>query len=67
MKTVDEIMAKAFPVARDPRSQEYKAGVKAVLDFRLNQVKIKNPYTVGTAQADAYFAGNEEGHRIAFH
>jgi len=57
-------MKKAFDNRRDPRSAEYKAGVMAVLEFRINKRKITSPYTPGTAQADAFAAGIEEGHSI---
>ena len=65
MKPVDELMHKAFGVPRDPRSLEYKEGVRAVLEWRVNAVKIKSPYPMGTAQADAFYSGCDEGHRIA--
>ncbi len=64
MITVDGLMEKAFGGIRDPRSDEYKAGVRAALEFRVNAVKISLPYSVASAQADAFFAGTNEGHRI---
>jgi hypothetical protein len=64
LKTVDELMEKAFKRGRDPRSEEYKAGVRAVFEYRVNKVKIKNPYVLGTSQADAFYAGTEEGRAI---
>jgi hypothetical protein len=66
MKTVDELMQEAFDPSRhrDPRSDEYKAGVRAALEYRINCKKISMPYQVGTAQADAFFSGLDEGHRI---
>jgi len=62
--TVDYLMAEAFAPGRDPRSQEYKAGVRAVLAWRINGVPLPTPYALGTVQADAYFSGQDEGHRI---
>lgn len=62
--TVDELMKQAFERPRDPRSDEYKAGCRALLDFRLNHVAIQWPYARGTAQSDAFFAGMDEGHAI---
>ncbi|MDA8140718.1 MAG: hypothetical protein M0036_18890 [Desulfobacteraceae bacterium] len=59
-----ELYAKAFTGQRDPRSVEYKAGVRAALMFRLAGVAIPRPYTAGTAQADAFYSGIDEGHRI---
>lgn len=64
MTTVDELMTQAFSVPRDPRSAEYKAGVRAVLDYRLHGKQMSLPFRIGTAAADAYFAGTDEGHRI---
>lgn len=61
---VDELMKQAFERPRDARSAEYKAGCRALLDFKLNQVAIDRPYEFGTAQADAFFAGMDEGHEI---
>lgn len=56
----------AFAGYRTPCSQEYRAGVLAALKFRLGEAEdMPLPYTVGTAQADAWFAGTNEGHRIA--
>ena len=54
----------AFSRQRDPRSREYKNGVLAALRFRVNDEPIKCPYLPGTATADAYYAGTDEGHRI---
>lgn len=54
----------AFSRQREPRSREYKNGVLAALRFRLNNGPIKCPYKSGTADADAYHAGIDEGHRI---
>jgi len=59
-----ELYAKAFTGLRDPRSDEYKAGVRAALLYRLDGRQIKCPYLVGTAQADAFYSGLDEGHRI---
>lgn len=62
--TVDNLMAKAFDTPRDPRSPEYQAGVRAALNFRLNQVRIPTPYPPASAASDAYYSGVSEGHRI---
>ena len=59
----DRIMTEIFGRPRDPRSPEYKAGGRAALDFRLNGIKIKCPYRVGSAAADAFFSGLDEGHQ----
>lgn len=65
MKTVDELMREAFDTPRDPRSKEYKEGVRALLDWRVNGSRVKSPYPMGTVQADAFYSGGEEGRRIA--
>jgi hypothetical protein len=57
-------MAEAFAPGREPHSAEYKAGVRAILDWRINGVPLAAPYELGTAQADAYVAGQEEGKAI---
>jgi hypothetical protein len=50
--------------ARDPRSYEYQDGARAVLDLKIHDKPLKCPYTIGTAQADAWYAGTNEGHNI---
>lgn len=66
MKTVDELMEEAFGPQnpRDPRSEEYKAGVRTRLAFLIEGRSITCPYLTGTAQADAFFAGFDEANRI---
>ena len=63
-KTVDQLMAEAFGCPRDPRSDAYKAGVRAVLTFRIDRVRFKDPFPPGTAEGDAFQFGNQEGQRI---
>jgi hypothetical protein len=68
MSKAYEIFDAAFLKPRDPRSDEYRRGVIDVLRFRLDEENGafgKNQYKLGTAQADAYFAGCDEGHRLA--
>ncbi len=68
MSKAYEIFDEAFSKPRDPRSDEYRHGVIYILKFRLreaNEVFGKHQYKLGTAQADAYFAGCDEGHRLA--
>ncbi|AXA93575.1 hypothetical protein [Massilia sp. YMA4] len=62
--SVDHLYQKAFSSTRDPRSPEYKAGVRAALSYRIDGVRIPQPYQAGTAQDDAYHAGQLEGHAI---
>lgn len=65
MQTVNELMEATFFEGRDPRSAEYKEGVR---DFLLSRVEGGSlapiPHELGTAQADAYLAGREEGQII---
>jgi hypothetical protein len=62
----EKLFKEAFAESRcrDPRSDEYKAGVRAALRFRLAGEPIPHPYRAGTAQDDAYYAGIGEGHMI---
>lgn len=66
MTKAAELFEAAFSASRDPRSKEYKEGVLDALRFRLNESDaIRCRYEAGTASADAYFAGCDEGHRLA--
>ena len=68
MSKAREIFDEAFSTPRDPRSEEYRRGVIDILKFRLGETREatgKHPYAPGTAQADAYYAGCDEGHRLA--
>jgi hypothetical protein len=62
---VDDLMAKAFAPGREPRSGSYKAGVRALLQSQgmFGQV-VANPFPRGSAEADAFWAGVEEGKAI---
>ena len=62
--TVDSLMKAAFFNGRAPRSSAYKAGTRMALEHRIERKDIEVPYTPGTADADAYFAGIEEGKLI---
>lgn len=62
--TVERLYSAAFNNGRTPRSSEYKAGVLMALEHRIEHHDIEQPYRVGTAAADAYFAGIEEGKAI---
>jgi hypothetical protein len=64
MQTADQLFAAAFNTPRDARSPEYKAGVLAALHRRIDGVRAPNPYPLGTAAADAFWAGVDEGYRI---
>lgn len=52
--------------ARNPRSQAYKTGCLHALQHRLDDKPMgRMPYDLGTAEADAYFAGCDEGRLLA--
>ena len=64
--TATSLFEAAFHPHRDPRSDAYKAGVLAALRFRLNEAeRVHCPYPPGTAEADAFFSGVQEGHALA--
>ena len=46
------------------RSPEYQQGIEAALKFRFNGKPIQCPFPIATAQADAFFAGVDEGHVV---
>lgn len=62
--TVDGLMAAAFNRPRDPRSDAYKQGVLDGLTRILNGTVNPMPYKSGTAESDAYFAGEDEARLI---
>lgn len=64
MLSSQKLFEEAFKGPRDPRSDEYRCGVLAALRFRCEGLRIGLPYRVGTAQADAFFSGVDEGHRL---
>ena len=61
-KTAAQLHAEAFHPHRDPRSKEYKAGCLALLRQGCGETSICScPYSMGSVQADAWWAGFEEG------
>jgi hypothetical protein len=62
--SVDQLYQTAFYNGRTPRSQEYQAGARMALEHRIDRKDFDMPYQVGTAAADAFFAGIEEGKTI---
>lgn len=62
--SVDQLFQAAFQNGRAPRSPEYRAGTRMALEHRIERRDIEQPFDVGTAAADAYFAGIEEGKAI---
>lgn len=62
--TADELFTAAFNLPRDPRSPAYKQGVLAALKFRIEGRRIPKLYDPATAEDDAYYAGQAEGHAV---
>lgn len=62
---VDALMVRTFHESRDLRSEQYKQGVRAILNLRLRGIALPPlPYRLGTTEADAYFSGQDEGKQI---
>lgn len=61
VRLVDEIVALAFGSPRMPRSGAYVAGVRDHLRARALSRQVLCPYPQGSAEADAWFAGVDEG------
>lgn len=63
--TALQLFDAAFNTPRDPRSPEYKAGVMHILRVKTGETEpLPCPYPLGTARADAWFSGTDEGHNI---
>jgi hypothetical protein len=62
--TPESITAAALATGT-PRSAEYRAGLLDVLKFKLQGEPIHCPHRAGSAQFDAYFAGNRHGFDVA--
>jgi hypothetical protein len=67
MSTAKQLFDEAFAKPRDKRSSAYRAGVLAILEHRLREhgANTHCHFEEGTAEADAYFSGCDEGHRLA--
>lgn len=63
--TAQAIFDRAFFSGREPRSQAYRRGVLDMLLARLDGAKLACPFRLGTAEADAYFSGGDEGRLLA--
>lgn len=64
LSLVQKLMRAAFDRPRDPRSDAYKRGVRELLNCKTMGVKFHCPYMMGTAEADAFYSGSDEGNRI---
>lgn len=49
---------------RSPRSEAYKLGVRELLNSRTQGMRLVCPYKMGTAEADAFYSGVDEGNYI---
>jgi len=63
-KLVDDLMRTAFDLPRTPRSEAYKLGANWLLNFRILGLRPPCPFEPSTAEADAFFAGRDEGNAI---
>lgn len=61
---VDSLMRKAFEQPRAPRSEAYMLGVRELLNCKARNIRLVCPYRMGTTEADAFYAGTDEGHCI---
>jgi hypothetical protein len=58
---IDALARERFAPGKTPRSEAFKAGWVAGIKWKLYGVQVEFPYVVGTPQADAYFAGVDDG------
>lgn len=61
---IETLMNRAFDERREQRSEEYKNGVRTTLEFYINGGDPVCPYLMGTAAADAFISGMDEGQSI---
>lgn len=63
---IEQLMAAAFAPSRNRtlRSPEYSAGARAALLQRFVGKPFACPHKEGTAEADAFFSGADEGRRL---
>jgi len=54
---MNQVLEQVLYRNRIPRSCEFQTGMKAFLNFELHNVKTIVPYFIGTAEADAFYAG----------
>lgn len=65
LPTAAALYEQAWSKPRTPRSPEYKDGVLGLLRYQLRETAgCRNPYKPGTAEADAFWAGVDEGWQI---
>lgn len=64
MKTAEQILDDALGRARIMRSDAYKQGILASLRYRTLGETTRNPFVLGSPEADAWFSGEKEGDAI---
>jgi hypothetical protein len=63
--TAQELFDQAFNVPRERRSEQYKQGCLCILRLKMGEYRSAPcPYPAGSAYADAWLFGAEEGRRI---
>lgn len=60
-----DIHVQLFSQERTPRSDAYREGAMSALRHHLECAKTRCPYTAGSAEFDAYYAGWMEGRSAA--
>lgn len=61
---VDDVLAEGFST-QQAHSREYQAGARAALEWILMRAPMGCPYAAGSVEADAFFAGLDEGRRLS--
>lgn len=67
LQRAERVVEEAFPRHNTPRSEEYKAGARAILKYLLAGNPIVCPFDPATAQHDAFYAGVDAGKRMYCH
>lgn len=58
---INLIVADAFANATPPRSAAYVEGFRCAIRRRLAGTRLPVPYRLGSAEADAFFSGRDDG------
>jgi hypothetical protein len=61
---LESLIREAFERPRDPRSAEYKEGVRALLACRIAGIPVVCPHPPSSDASDAFYSGKDEGCRI---
>jgi hypothetical protein len=60
----EAIYQERFASGATPRSEAYRKGVMAILQWQAYMKPMVCPYPAGSAEFDAYWAGHDEGVRL---